>query len=252
MSWVALAPRAKTSASPVVTISVSKAGGPLVQRAYVTVRPTLLPGGLDWWRNRAAVQVDMGVAENAGRVRIARDGPYKIMGAVGRDVKGGKVAAPTLQIALDGLPAAGLARTKVLWELVGDALIVTLPWSAAKGMSTSKPAASASPPRVDAPVTPDAPPPIAAVQPSPVQAPVAVPKPALSQPPVRQEPARPPLEMSYREIEQWAILHNCGTATHGFDLARVNQKRIARDERPFIIRKTVKGKTAASPARTVP
>ena len=229
MSWVALQPAAPPrpkQEGAVVTISVSKPG-PIIQRAYLTVRTELLPdGGLDWWTNRRPVAVEIGEGDHAGRIRLRDQGPFRTMGATGKHAKAGKPAAPMLQIpGLPGLPADGMARHSVAWEIVGDALVVILPWAKAIGMTKAVAAAPAASSTDKARPVPIKPAPPVAVPPPPVAAkPVVAPAKAL-----------PSTAVPYPEIERWAIANGLGSATHGFDLAKVNERRIANGERPWTI-----------------
>ena len=169
MSWVAMRPgrpvRQKVTGHA-VTISVSKPGR-FVQRAYLTVRRSLLPdGALAWWANNAPVTVELGQDEHAGRVRLVADGPFRTMGPTGRLAKAGKPGAPMLQIAqLPGMPGDGLGRMPVKWEIVGDALVVILPWSETTGATKVAPIpprpshhrAATKPASVASPLPPPAP-----------------------------------------------------------------------------------------------
>ena len=243
MSWMPLQPAVRpksVSADAIVTISVSKSGR-LTQRVFLTVKPRLLPEGrLGWWSYRRRVNVELGTGEHEGRLRLTDQGQFRIMAPTGRKVKDNP-ASPILQIAgVPGVPADGLGRQTVAWEIAGDALIVTLPWSDAKGMV--KPA-NVAPRAVGAPSA-ALPVPLLPVLPHPAPPPARL----AATPPV---PAKMPSDKAaqplasvawpYAEIERWAVAHGLGTATHGFDLAKVNALRVERGERPLTIRKSGHG-----------
>ena len=233
MSWMAIQQTSRLNAvtgDAIVTMSVSKPGR-LVQRIYLTVNPRLLPEGkLSWWTYSRPVNVELGQGEHAGRLRLTDQGQFRIMAPTGRRAKE-KPNSPTLQISgVPGMPPEGLGRHTVAWEIAGDALIVTLPWSDAKGMAKADPAPRA----VGAPSSA-----------LPVPAPAA-PRPQTPTATATALPAKPgatlaAVELPYAEIQQWAIAHGVGTATHGFDLAQVNGLRFEAGQRPFKIRKSQHG-----------
>ncbi len=235
MSWTTLQPAAcgPKQGGDVVTISVSKPGR-IVQRAYVTVRTELLAGGgLGWWTHRRPVTVEIGDGEHAGRIRLRDQGPHRTMGPTGKHAKVGRPAAPMLQIAgLPGVPAEGMSRRPVSWEIVGDALVIILPWSHAKG-STKMVAPTATPSPVAQPSR--APQPPAKPPTEPAIAAVAAP----DKPAAKTTAAAPKASIAvpYAEIEQWAIANGLGTPTHGFDLAKINERRVALGKSPWTIRK---------------
>ena len=244
MSWVEFVPArpaGKQAAAAPVTLAVSKAGR-FVQRGFLTVQPGLV----DWWINSGPVRVQLGQDANAGRLRVSRGGPLAIMAPTGKGLGAGRANAPTLQLAgLPGVPENGLPRRPVDWEVVDGALIVTLPWSGAKGATKTGPQPAPPPAVAAAPakaVMAAEVPPAAVAPPAPLKPAPAAPKPlpvtvarAAAPPPAS---AKSPVSRGYAEIEAWAISRNLGSPTHGFDLAKVNQKRIAEGLAPFVISKT--------------
>ena len=143
MSWVALQPAGlirPKGGREAVSLSVSKPGK-AVQRVYLTVRTQLLPDdGLPWWTNSRNVAVEVGDGDHAGRIRIRDNGPFRTMAPTGRDAKTGNPAPPMLQIpSLPGMPAEGMTRRAVAWEIVGDALVVNLPWGGTTGATKTEP-----------------------------------------------------------------------------------------------------------------
>lgn len=143
MSWRDLAPAAaapKLKTAHPVTLLVSKAGR-FTQHATLTVRRDLMPAGmLGWWLHYEMVRVQEGDGPEAGRVRVMSGGPHRLTGPSGKPGKGGRLNAPHLKLyGLAGMPPV-LGRQPVPWEMVGDTLIVTLPWSDAKGMAKVWPA----------------------------------------------------------------------------------------------------------------
>ncbi len=213
MSWEALAPRGSRVAGrhqPAVTLSVSKASTRQGQKMLVNVYAERLEAGmLPWWKPGAAVEAQIGAGEHAGLVRIAPGGPFRLSAFKGRRRIDGTPRPCGLHVSqLAGMPADGLSRVPAWWEIVGNALVVTLPWSGVKGAVKLFPPAAAR----------YAPPP----------------------PPVEVVPARTAITDSYANIQAWAIEHQLGSPTHGFDLLQVNRRRVELGERPFIIRKTVK------------
>ena len=123
---------------------------------------------MTWWLHDARVNVQIGQAEHAGRVRITPGALYKLRGASGKHTEKGTPNPPNLRLAdFPGMPAEPLGPVAVNWEMVGDALIVTMPWSDARGAS-KVPAL--------APLQATDPPKLAATPTSPLLPPVRVPK----------------------------------------------------------------------------
>ena len=148
MSWVEL-PQLDCApaklASP-VTVRASKPGR-YRPRLTVTVRPSCLPG-LSWWTHEAMVHVQIGQGEHAGRLRIApgdnSHGNRRLSGMTGRGTVAGKPTPAALTITtFPGLPSSGYGPEEPAWELLGDALIVTLPWADAKGAVKAPPSPQA-------------------------------------------------------------------------------------------------------------
>ena len=131
------------SALAPVMLRVSRAGR-FRARLTVTVRPALLPE-LAWWRHGAAVSVAVGSGEHAGRVRIVPGGGFSLTGPGGKHAAKGSPNPPAMSIpGFPAMPPDGLGPVVPDWEIVGEALIVTLPWSDAKG-ATKVPAKEAKP-----------------------------------------------------------------------------------------------------------
>lgn len=89
----------------------------------VTVRPDAMPDGLPWWRIGQDVDVAMGDGEDAGRLRVACNGPYLL------NRQGGHANAPTvlrvpLVVAIE--PMARQAE-RVEYEVANGALMLALP-----------------------------------------------------------------------------------------------------------------------------
>lgn len=234
MTWVDMAPpqRApKRLPAAAVTIRVSKPGR-YGHRAFVTVRPEMMDRHVSWWQPGQAVRVQFGHDRDTGKVRITSPGGWKLTAAQGRLSKFGKPNAVALVlVGLAGLPEDGRSAVPLAWEIDGDALIIDLPF-------VPKPAKIDGPTAVQhtdalrkiAVVTPRPP----AAKPQAAPAPPQLAAASLSAPPM---PVRPPLALPYQEILEWAIAHNCGTVSHGFDLAVVNPRRVKMNLRPVMIRK---------------
>lgn len=107
-----------------VTVSVARGpGGSARLFLAVTVRPDAVPGGLPWWRVGTDVDVAVGDGEDAGRLRIACNGPHRL------NRQGGHENAPV--VLRSPLPAGiePIARRpeRTGYEVANGALVLTLP-----------------------------------------------------------------------------------------------------------------------------
>lgn len=177
MSWELIKRRPTKNRAEIVrwpvTVAVSKPGR-LTQRLIVTVRTALMDGLPTWWVHGATVDCEIGRDEHAGRLRIQ---PGKQHDLSKPKNTGTKFRAPMLHLqGVTGLSEQGQTAWPADWEILGDALVITLPWAGVKGAckADAKPVLEAAKPPVSAPPAPPATKP-------PVTVP-ATPKPVLPQP----------------------------------------------------------------------
>jgi hypothetical protein len=128
MSWTPAQPftklSARTKAATPVTIALTSAKGrrPVVR---LVIRAALL--GVDWIKVGEHVSIDIGTSDHAGKLRVSKQGAFKIGMAAGRSAaKSGGTCLITLEPFPGIMPAPHPAQEcRTLIE--SDSLIVSLP-----------------------------------------------------------------------------------------------------------------------------
>lgn len=128
MSWLNVQPypglRKETRRSAPVTVAVARGpgGSPRLFLA-VTVRPDAMAEAPPWWRVGQDVEAAVGDGEDAGRLRIACNGPHRL------SRQGGHANAPTvLRLPLPaGIEEIARQPERAVYEVASGALVLTLP-----------------------------------------------------------------------------------------------------------------------------
>lgn len=201
MSWESLPARQRGPESVLQKTPVTCSSGQFLigkvmfSRLYITLRPALLGDGAGWIVPGAHVDILVGRAEHAGKLRIIKDGPHWF------GKSGGKVQQPVLSLSnFAGLVPGRHMPEPVEIALGAGYLVLTLPdWACQQAAEA-----------------PEAPPPT----PRQIAAAIEAPKPPA---PLAATNKDNPVEATVSEITVWAKRY--AIYYNGGNIGVVNKKR---------------------------